>query len=96
MGTESVPAELTHCSWSGYYSEEDPWFAYGVGANRFITGVRCSGSYCDDKSYYVCSLSPTVNSCVGSCGGQASGGCFCDELCTTYGDCCSDYAFECI
>ena len=30
-------------------------------------------------------------SCLGNCGGPASGGCYCDDLCTQYGDCCPDY-----
>ncbi len=30
-----------------------------------------------------------------SCGGQGSGGCWCDEQCATYGDCCSDAAVAC-
>ncbi len=29
-------------------------------------------------------------SCDGYCGGPAAGGCWCDDLCETYGDCCSD------
>ena len=89
------PAELTDCSWSAYYSEEDPWFAYGVGANRYISGVRCQGRYCDNKSYYVCSLLPAQNSCVDQCGGRARGGCYCDSVCQAYGDCCSDYVAAC-
>ncbi len=30
------------------------------------------------------------NSCAGNCGGQAPGGCFCDEQCEQTGDCCED------
>src|SRR5690606_31510190 len=33
-------------------------------------------------------------SCVGKCGG-ASNGCYCDSLCTQYGDCCPDYEPVC-
>jgi hypothetical protein len=29
------------------------------------------------------------------CGGKSSGNCWCDELCESYGDCCSDYQAEC-
>jgi hypothetical protein len=35
------------------------------------------------------------NSCVGNCGGNA-GSCWCDDLCTGYGDCCSDYQSVCV
>lgn len=50
------PATMTNCSWSGWYSEEQGSIDFGW--NRYITGVRCSGAYCDNKQYYVCSLAP--------------------------------------
>ncbi|HEV8550640.1 MAG TPA: hypothetical protein VGQ57_16455, partial [Polyangiaceae bacterium] len=36
------------------------------------------------------------DSCYGNCGTHASGGCWCDSLCTGNGDCCTDYSSECI
>jgi hypothetical protein len=45
---------VTNCSWSGWYSEEQGSVDFGW--NRFITGVECQGSYCDNKRFYVCSL----------------------------------------
>ncbi len=36
----------------------------------------------------------TAIGCYGHCGGYA-GGCYCDNLCTTYGDCCADYLDVC-
>lgn len=35
---------------------------------------------------------PPANSCVlnNACGGEAPAGCFCDDICTTFGDCCPD------
>lgn len=38
----------------------------------------------------------SADSCADNCGVQAPGGCWCDELCASYGDCCDDYAEECI
>jgi hypothetical protein len=35
------------------------------------------------------------DSCDGNCGGQAPGGCFCDDLCEQFGDCCADKEEEC-
>eukprot|EP00639_Heterosigma_akashiwo_P013286 CAMPEP_0206369746 /NCGR_PEP_ID=MMETSP0294-20121207/5488_1 /ASSEMBLY_ACC=CAM_ASM_000327 /TAXON_ID=39354 /ORGANISM="Heterosigma akashiwo, Strain CCMP2393" /LENGTH=885 /DNA_ID=CAMNT_0053816575 /DNA_START=279 /DNA_END=2936 /DNA_ORIENTATION=+ len=29
------------------------------------------------------------------CGGKSAGACWCDSLCTSYGDCCSDYTEKC-
>lgn len=37
-----------------------------------------------------------AGSCEDNCGGQAPAGCWCDDLCSTYGDCCDDYAQFCI
>ncbi|HEU4404428.1 MAG TPA: nidogen-like domain-containing protein [Polyangiaceae bacterium] len=34
-------------------------------------------------------------SCVGFCGGFSPGGCFCDELCEGFGDCCPDKVDVC-
>jgi len=33
---------------------------------------------------------PNPNSCVGFCGRQAPGGCWCDRFCAFFGDCCAD------
>ncbi len=33
--------------------------------------------------------------CAGSCGGSSPFGCFCDELCFEYGDCCEDICSAC-
>ncbi|GMV41794.1 MAG: hypothetical protein AMXMBFR64_35100 [Myxococcales bacterium] len=33
--------------------------------------------------------------CLGSCGGQGIGGCWCDSSCVTFGDCCSDACTWC-
>ncbi|MBV1857250.1 MAG: hypothetical protein KUG77_02485 [Nannocystaceae bacterium] len=38
---------------------------------------------------------PGASSCSGACGGQGSGGCYCDAGCSAKGDCCSDYAAQC-
>lgn len=37
---------------------------------------------------------PPADTCEGNCGGNA-GSCWCDELCSTYGDCCDDYEAQC-
>ncbi len=31
-----------------------------------------------------------AGSCEGACGGQSPAGCWCDQLCANYGDCCGD------
>jgi len=90
------PVPLVDCTWSSLHSEEQPAYGSPEGSNRFITGVSCHGSYCDDKSYYVCSLAaPAESPCAGSCGGQSATGCWCDASCAYYGDCCADKVTVC-
>jgi hypothetical protein len=39
---------------------------------------------------------PPGDSCEGNCGGPSDdGSCYCDSLCTYYGDCCDDEAIWC-
>jgi hypothetical protein len=40
---------------------------------------------------------PTVadGTCDGACGGQMAAGCYCDDQCYQYGDCCSDVCDVC-
>lgn len=41
-------------------------------------------------------LPPAGASCQGHCGESSSDGtCFCDDLCSTFGDCCGDFAMAC-
>lgn len=87
--------EVEDCFWTDPISEENPPFVAPPG--HFITGVDCSGWYCDNKSFHVCRMLGPSNSCMGECGGVArSGDCFCDDLCTSFGDCCSDYEAACV
>ena len=37
----------------------------------------------------------SVGSCLGSCGGSSGENCFCDEACTSLGDCCYDVFEHC-
>ena len=41
-------------------------------------------------------IPPATTSCEGFCGGQAPAGCFCDDLCTFYDDCCPDAVELCL
>ncbi len=38
---------------------------------------------------------PNPKSCKGYCGKKSPGGCWCDELCFKYNDCCDDIKIEC-
>ena len=37
-----------------------------------------------------------VGSCAGFCGGQSNGGCYCDDGCSNFGDCCADVCDVCV
>lgn len=52
--TEVPGASAQGCSWSAYYSEENG--AYHALPGRFVRGVRCRGSFCDQMSYLTCTL----------------------------------------
>ena len=57
------------------------------------------GQICPTVCWGQCVVAPPAppqNSCDGFCGGQGSDGvCWCDDLCTQYGDCCEDYVTVC-
>jgi hypothetical protein len=40
-------------------------------------------------------LEATLVGCAGFCGGEAAEGCFCDDSCFGFGDCCADVCDEC-
>ena len=44
------------------------------------------------QSFYT---EPSAGSCFDACGGQSQDGCWCDEYCSFYGDCCDDKADVC-
>lgn len=51
-------------------------------------GCPLPGCACDDPP-------PNPDTCEGACGGKSEGSCWCDDLCSTYGDCCDDYDAAC-
>lgn len=38
---------------------------------------------------------PAGGECAGNCGGTGASGCYCDDMCAQYGDCCSDVCSAC-
>ncbi len=57
----------------------------------------CGGTCgdCPDGTACAAGQCVTPDSCVGACGGQADGGCYCDPACVDYGDCCADVCEAC-
>jgi opacity protein-like surface antigen len=51
----NVKVNTTNCGWTANsYSEEQGSVDFGY--NRYVVGAQCSGSYCDNKRYMLCSL----------------------------------------
>lgn len=66
-----------------------------TGANQecpdALCGIYCeNGNQTDDRGCAICACNPTPQTCEGACGGQADSGCWCDDSCDHYGDCCTD------
>lgn len=57
----------------------------------------CGGTCgeCDDGFGCGTDFNCHPTTCEGSCGDQSLGGCWCDEECATYGDCCTDVCTFC-
>jgi hypothetical protein len=81
------------CAFSSSDSLGTFWFALPKDtpppASVYIEMVdrQCNHTYTSD-------LAP-IESCNGSCGGQSAAGCYCDDLCQEFGDCCPDYETLC-
>jgi hypothetical protein len=54
------------------------------------------GMVCPAVCWGQCADAPAVpDTCAGACGGKSEGSCWCDDLCSEYGDCCEDYDAAC-
>lgn len=60
--------------------------------------IPCSGPewLCECNDCKFCGPDAPPKSCVGFCGGQSDAGCYCDDLCKQYNDCCEDYDQACL
>ncbi len=52
-------------------------------------GEDSAGTHEQRRELSQIEMSPNAT-CKDSCGGQSESGCWCDQLCNSYGDCCSD------
>jgi len=78
-----------------------------VGGECVVCEPNCTGKACGDdgcggscgtcEGDLQCIGGQCVagDSCAGACGGQAASGCYCDEECVNYGDCCPDVCEQC-
>merc|ERR1712224_601637 len=68
----------------GAHGRREPYALAGPG--QWATGDSITLSPCEEHD--------REDSCLGECGGK-SGTCWCDQYCTMFGDCCSDYHTHC-
>lgn len=64
-----------------------------------VSSVGCTNAVVDaPRAARAASASSDAlsGSCAAACGGQSADGCYCDDLCESYGDCCDDYQSACV
>ena len=66
------PPQGVNCAWSPWFSEEQGQMNFDVSfesrAGALAMAVRCSGSYCDNMSFYVCEPKCQTNAdCLDTC-----------------------------
>jgi hypothetical protein len=67
-----------------------------VQANAWAVAVSAFATASVDAQIVSYDLTGFSGSCAGACGGASPGGCFCDDACTAFGDCCGDFADVCV
>jgi len=86
----SIPIDF-QCS-DGIDNDSDGWIDYPA-------DPECIDSDDNDESPDICCLVTTTptpsGACANQCGGQAPSGCWCDNLCEGFGDCCSAVCTDC-
>ena len=79
--------------------EDCPYVVGDSGGNEVITGkYNCNAGTCSlgDGGGNTTTGGGLSDSCAGYCGGPAPAGCYCDEACIQFNDCCPDYQDECV
>lgn len=71
----------------------DPW--YGTQYVDYWWAVSASDHWWEETVTTNGGGTPQPGSCVGYCGGESPDGCYCDDQCAGYGDCCPDYEQVC-
>ncbi len=67
-----------------------------VTAHAWVTVGGLASAYSHfNATVQQISLTKCSGTCAGSCNGRSAAGCFCDDACVGFGDCCRDYAPRC-
>lgn len=77
------------------------WNGYGqlgngntAGATSAVKVVSCGNGTCE-AGETAASCPADCGGCAGACGGASAEGCYCDEVCVNYGDCCANKCNVC-
>ena len=81
-----VRLESTNLDWQG-----QDWCLQTPPSGSGLRYHVCDGGL--DQQWELVDIS--TNTCEGSCGGRSEGSCWCDSLCTGFGDCCFDFQNFC-
>lgn len=83
--TTTGPDEPGMCNFEGNSNvQSDIWFSYVASCTGTVTFSLCDGDQ------------PTPGGdCAGYCNGQAPSGCWCDNDCDSFNDCCDDICEDC-
>jgi hypothetical protein len=105
--TVVVAHELGHNFGSGHDAQGSSWVmapSVNSSATKFsnTSKSKINSHVASVKCFEPCSSDqppptqpPPGETCEGSCGGKSPSGCWCDDLCSQYGDCCGDYPQVC-
>jgi hypothetical protein len=68
----TYPPQGLNCVWSPWFSEEQGTQVFDISPQSYAwavaIGIKCSGSYCDNMSYYICEPNCRSNAdCFGAC-----------------------------
>lgn len=78
--------------------EPEPCGNTTCGEGTYCCNASCGicapeGGFCTQQA---CAPMPAADSCQDHCGGSSEdGSCWCDDLCSSYGDCCEDFEPTC-
>jgi hypothetical protein len=80
-----------YCAFNGWVStaESDCTVSLHMHTNGGFGGFMCYLNVNEEPLQLA-------RTCTRRCGGLGVGGCYCDDLCSQYGDCCEDYQIACV
>lgn len=94
--TTSVGAGFINPTISVGAESNNPTISVNLQSNNSLDIVKSRSKNSTDIVQMQSNNSTKNLSCAGLCGSSAEGGCFCDDTCHNFGDCCDDYDIQCV